>query len=105
MSLTWNMPWSTPRKSISPAPDRTQKETQSQAIGRSKGGMTTKTLAFTEALGKLVRFVLLPGQRDDTVGVPRLTDSVSFGAMIADKRFESNAMGANGTDGSFAVII
>ena len=28
--------------------------------------MTTKILALTDALGNLVRFVLLPGQRDDT---------------------------------------
>jgi hypothetical protein len=31
--------------------------------------MTTKILALTDALGNLVRFVLLPGQRFDTVGV------------------------------------
>ncbi|MGY3103391.1 hypothetical protein ACVWW7_000018 [Bradyrhizobium sp. LM6.9] len=30
--------------------------------------MTTKILALTDALGNLVRFVLLPGQRFDTVG-------------------------------------
>jgi len=29
--------------------------------------MTTKILALTDALGNLVRFVLLPGQRFDTV--------------------------------------
>src|ERR1700676_2036721 len=34
---------------------------QTQATGRSKGGMTTKILALTDALGNLVRFVLLPG--------------------------------------------
>jgi len=28
-----------------------------------KGGMTTKILALTDALGNLVRFVLTPGQR------------------------------------------
>ena len=33
--------------------------------------MTTKILALTDALGNLVRFVLLPGQRFDTVGVRR----------------------------------
>ena len=33
--------------------------------------MTTKILALTDALGNLVRFVLLPGQRYDTIGVPR----------------------------------
>jgi len=46
--------------------------------------MTTKILALTDALGNLVRFVLLPGQRFDTVGVPPLIDCVSFGALIAD---------------------
>jgi transposase len=37
-----------------------------------------------------VRFVLLPGQRFDTVGVPPLIDGVSFGALIADTAFDSN---------------
>jgi hypothetical protein len=31
--------------------------------------MTTKILALTDALGNLVRFVLMPGHRFDTVGV------------------------------------
>ena len=54
--------------------------------------MTTKILALTDALGNLVRFVLLPGQRFDTVGVPPLIDGTSFGALIADKAFDSNAI-------------
>ena len=44
---------------------------KSQAMGKSKGGMTTKRLALTDALGNLVRFDLLPGHRYDTVGVVR----------------------------------
>jgi transposase len=52
--------------------------------------MTTKILALTDALGNLVRFVLLPGQRFDTVGVARLIDGVEFGGLIADKAFDSN---------------
>src|SRR3954463_15522532 len=64
--------------------------TQSQAIGRSKGGLTTKILALTDALGNLVRFVLLPGQRFDTVGVPPLIDGLAFGALIGDTAFDSN---------------
>ena len=54
--------------------------------------MTTKILALTDALGNLVRFVLLPGHRFDTVGVPPLIDGVTFGALIADKAFDSNAI-------------
>jgi transposase len=52
--------------------------------------MTTKILALTDALGNLVRFVLLPGQRHDTVGVPPLIKDVAFGGLIADKAFDAN---------------
>jgi len=54
--------------------------------------MTTKIVALTDALGNLVRFVLLPGQRFDTVGFPPLVDGISFEALIADKAFDSNAI-------------
>ena len=54
--------------------------------------MTTKLLALCDALGNLVRFVLLPGHRFDTVGVPPLIEGVSFAALIADKAFDSNAI-------------
>ena len=37
--------------------------------------LTTKILALTDALRNLVRFVLLPGHRYDTVGVPPLIDA------------------------------
>jgi hypothetical protein len=48
--------------------------------------MTTKVVALADALGNLVRFVLLPGQRYDTVGIPPLLAGLSFDALIADKR-------------------
>ena len=54
--------------------------------------MTTKIVALTDALGNLVRFVLLPGQRFDTVGVPPLIEGIAFGALIADKAFDSNEL-------------
>jgi transposase len=52
--------------------------------------MTTKILALTDALGNLVRFVLLPGQRYDTVGFAPLIEDVEFEALIADKAFDAN---------------
>ena len=57
--------------------------------------MTTKILALTDALGNLVRFVLLPGQRHDTIGMPPLLDGMSFEALLADKAFDSNAIVAD----------
>ena len=65
--------------------------------------MTTKILALTDALGNLVGFNLLPGQRFDTVGVAPLIRHIEFGGLIApshglqanhcratDKAFDSN---------------
>ena len=45
---------------------------------------------MTDALGNLVRFVLLPGHRFDTVGAAPLIDGISFDAILADKAFDSN---------------
>jgi len=52
--------------------------------------LTTKILALTDALGNLVRFVLLPGQRHDTVGVAPLIQGAAFEGLIADKAFDAN---------------
>jgi transposase len=41
-----------------------------------------------DALGNLVRFVLLPGQRHDTIGVPPLIEGVAFDALLGDKAFD-----------------
>ena len=41
-----------------------------------------------DALGSLIRFVLLPGQRHDTVGVEPLIRDVPFDALLADKAFD-----------------
>jgi transposase len=43
---------------------------------------------LVDAFGNLVRFVLLPGQRHDTVGVPPLIAGLSFGALLGDKAFD-----------------
>ena len=59
-----------------------------QAIGRSRGGLTTKIVALVDALGNLVRFVLLPGQRHDSVGAAPLLEGIAIEALIADKGFD-----------------
>ncbi len=66
--------------------------------------MTTKILALTDALGNLVRFVLLPGQRFDTMGVPPLIEGLAFDALIADKAFDSNTIIAE-LDGRGAKVV
>ena len=67
--------------------------------------MTTKILALTDALGNLVRFVLLPGQRFDTIGVPPLIAGIEFGALIADKAFDSNSIIADLNERGAKIVI
>ena len=54
--------------------------------------MTTKVLALTDALGNLVRFKLLPGQRSEIVGVPDLIDGLTFDALMGDKAFDADPL-------------
>jgi transposase len=47
-------------------------------------------MALVDALGTLVRFVLLPGQRHDSIGVEPLIAGLYFEALIGDKAFDNN---------------
>ena len=49
---------------------------------------------MVDALGKLVNFVLLPGQCHDLIGAPPLLVGVEFEALIADKTYDSNELHA-----------
>ena len=60
---------------------------------------------LTDALGNLVRFLLLPGQRHDTVGVAPLIEDIAFGSLIADKAFDSNWIIADMFDRGANIVI
>ena len=61
-----------------------------QAIGRSRGGLSTKIHALTDALGNPTRFLLTPGQAHDLAGSDVLLTDLSAGAMIADKAYDAD---------------
>jgi transposase len=42
-----------------------------------------------------VRFVLLPGQRHDSIGVPPLIGGIEFGALLGDKAFDADWLRAD----------
>ena len=67
--------------------------------------MTTKILALTDAMGNLVRFSLLPGQRYDSVSVAPLIEGVTFEGFIADKAFDNNRTIADLTERGSKVVI
>jgi transposase len=53
----------------------------------------------------LARFILLPGQRHDSIGAEPLITGIDFDALIADKAFDSNALRATLNErGAIAVI-
>jgi transposase len=53
----------------------------------------------------LARFVLLPGQRHDTIGVPPLIEGIAFGALLGDRAFDADWLRAElGARGAVAVI-
>ena len=73
-------------------PSRTGRKrgTQSQAIGRSRGGITSKIMALTDALGNLIDFRLLPRQAYDLRGTAALIKGLTGGQLLADRAFDAN---------------
>ena len=43
-----------------------------------------------DALGYVVRFVILPGQAHDLAGVPALLEDLPFGALVGDRAFDAD---------------
>lgn len=67
--------------------------------------MTSKIAALVDALGNLVRFVLLPGQRHDIKSVDQLMEGISCEAFLGDKAFDAKALRVRlAADGIEAVI-
>ena len=73
---------------------RGKRGTRSQAVGRSRGGPSTKISVRVDALGNLVDFVPPPGRRHDWTGVAPLLAGVEFEALIADKAYDGNELRA-----------
>ena len=61
---------------------------EQEAIGRSKGGLTTKIHATTDALGTPTGFHLTPGQAHDLVGADALLPGLEADALLADKAYD-----------------
>jgi transposase len=62
-----------------------------EALGRSKGGFTTKIHAVVDALGQALRFSLTAGQRHDITQAPHLIEGFKNSNVIADKGYDSKA--------------
>src|ERR1035437_3240211 len=67
----------------SSAQRRRAKKNGPQAIGRSRGGLTTKIHALVDALGNPVALMLTPGQAHDLACAEQLIDTADPDAFIA----------------------
>jgi transposase len=69
---------------------RSAQKRGAQAIGRSKGGLTTKIHATCDALGNPIGFMLTPGQAHDLQGADVLLPQVEANIIIADKAYDAD---------------
>ena len=73
------------------APRQGQKGEQGQAIGRSRGGRTTKIHALADQDGRLYALLLTPGQTHDIRGARPLLASVAApSCLVGDKAYDAN---------------
>ena len=76
-----------------------------EALGRSRGGFSTKIHIIVDALGNPVDFVLTGGQEADVTQAVPLMKSHKAGAILADKAYDSDAVvAAAKQQGAKAVI-
>lgn len=61
-----------------------------QGLGRSRGGLSTKIHAATEALGLPIRLIGSPGQRNDIALAHDLIDGFEAQAILADKGYDAD---------------
>jgi hypothetical protein len=66
-----------------------QKGGGDEAIGRSRGGLSTKLHALVDALGNPTGFALSPGQAHDLEGADALLPDLAADALIADEAFDA----------------
>ena len=82
-----------------------QRGADAQGLGRSRGGLSTKIHAATEALGLPVRLIATPGQRNDIAFAHDLIDGIKAQVAIADKGYDADHLaGRIASDGIKAVI-
>ena len=76
-----------------------------QALGRSRGGFSTKIHVTTDALGNPLRLYLTAGQRHDIIKANDLIVDLDFAYVIADRSYGSQAFRDTiATSGAVAVI-
>jgi len=78
---------------------------QNEALGRSRGGFTTKIHAACDSHGNPVRFILTAGQASDYTQALALLENMKAEAVLADKGYDADyVVEAVGNMGAIVVI-
>ena len=64
---------------------------ENEALGRSKGGFTTKIHALVDALGQVLKCILMAGNRNDITQGPALVERMRGANILADKGYDCDA--------------
>jgi transposase len=84
---------------------RSEGGSAAQAIGRSRGGLSTKVHLIVDALGLPLVFEITEGQRHDSRPAVELLERARSGCLLADKAYDSDAFrAALGCQGCVPVI-
>ena len=74
------------------APQANSDEPEDQALGRSKGGFTTKIHLMTDALGNPLDFILTGGQAADITQAYTLVEGVTAKYALLDKAYDCDKL-------------
>ena len=76
-----------------------------QALGRSRGGLTTKIHALVEGLGLMARWALTGGQVHDSGQAVPLLEGLKPDAVVADKAYDADALVEHIEESGAAAVI
>jgi transposase len=92
------------REPCTPACRWWKRGAQENAIGRSKGGLTTKVHLVVDALGLPTTFEITEGNRHDSQPAPKLIEKTQPKMMLGDKAYDSDQIRAKIAETGTAVI-
>ena len=82
------------RRTGSPRLGRRKRGIQENALGRSRGGVSTKIHALVDGLGRPLHIALTAGQRHEAQKAEELVDHVRARVFVADGGYDSDRLRA-----------
>lgn len=81
-------------RSRAPAGGERKRGAKDQALGRSRGGLTTRIHMLADTLGRPLLFIVTAGQEGDVTQAPALLKGQEGHAVLADKAYDNSALRA-----------